>query len=150
MSQLVDHNFKINNYTNYNIINYLLSCYDLEKFPHNKKYMLILSNLIFLPISFKYQSIFFVFVISSLYHYFQCCNCGTKNQNKFQIADTFLVTLFCFYFIYIKKENISILTLLLFGYGLYIWFFKCKNENDYIYYHSLWHIVSGLSLYTVL
>ena len=117
----------------------------------NLIYIIILLLLIRLDIKNKwYLVILFVsiFTISSIYHYYQCYNSNYNYYTTLKCCDIIFILFFIIvtFALYKIKMNLKIILLLIIS--LIIWN-KQNDKNLYVYYHSLWHILSGLTVFLI-
>lgn len=142
-----------------NFFKWLYSCRYLNDFNKSKN-LLIYTNIAFFIVTFlslKYCkknikdmiSIFLIFtmgIVSTIYHYNQC-HSGKKTQvQKWINLDVSLAILTCFIILplYYKNINLKICILVLI---CLILFFVPSTNNIYVYCHSLWHIMVGVTFY---
>ena len=141
------------------LFNYMTQTKYLGKVDRNDKYLLVLSNFIFVyvfyilykqkKISKKIYLLIFIFLISSVYHFNQCRNHNNNIVDLCIIMDFFtsviigFILLFCNY----NKVNLKVILLLIVSFFLLD---KGNNITEYIYCHSLWHVLMGITLYLLL
>lgn len=141
------------------LFNYMTTTKYLGKVDRNDKYLLVFSNLIFVyifyilykqnKISKRTYLLIFIFLISSVYHYNQCNN---HNNNMIDFCNLIdVITCIIVGIILIsgnyKKINLKVILLLILSFFLLD---KYNNITEYIYCHSLWHVLMGITLYLLL
>lgn len=141
------------------LFNYITTTIYLGKVDRNDKYLLVFSNLIFVyifyilykqnKISKRTYLLIFIFLISSLFHYNQCHNHNHNMVDFCILMDVFTCAIVGFILIFYNYNKINFKVILL----LIISFFlldRYKDNTEYIYCHSLWHIFMGITLYLLL
>ena len=146
------------------LFNYMTTTKYLGGINRNDKYLLVFSNLIFVYIFYilykkkklskkklskRLYLLIVIFVISSIYHFIQCQN--HHNDIVDICIQIDVITCFIVGFILIlsnyKKIDLKVILLLVISFLLLD---KSSNFTEYIYCHSLWHILMGITLYLLL
>ena len=88
----------------------------------------------------------FINIVSTIYHYNQCHSEKKTLVQKWISLDVSLAIFTCIIILplYYKNINLKICILILI---CLILFFIPYTNNIYVYSHSLWHIMVGLTLY---
>lgn len=125
------------------------------------KSLLILSNLIYiiillylLRINIKNKlfiiiSCCTIFIISSIYHYYQCYSSNYKNYTILKCCDITFVGIFVMITLLLFKIKLNFRIIVLLILSIIVWQ-KRVNKELYVYFHSAWHILSGLTLFVFL
>ena len=149
--------------TNLNkFINIIASKNYLYDYNNYKKFLLIITNIIFFIGAYilynkneKRKNIYIFFlicagIVSTIYHINQCYSPNYKNFKNSQGWDIILVSLMFIYFIFNEFRNINLKSFILLILAFIFWFKGDSNYDRYIYYHSLWHIFGGLFVFSML
>lgn len=117
----------------------------------NLIYIIILLLLIRLEIKNKWFIIILfisIFFISTIYHYYQCYSPNYNNYTMLKYCDIISIFVFVFLTFLFYKIKINFKIIILFIISLIIWN-RQDNKKIYIYTHSLWHILSGITLFFI-
>ena len=141
------------------LFNYMTEAKYLGKIERNDKYLLVISNLIFVYVFYilykkkkitkRTNLLLVVFLISSIYHFIQCHNHNNDIVDlciQIDVITCFIAGLILLSGNY-KKIDIKVILLLVISFLLLD---KTSNFTEYIYCHSLWHILMGINIYLLL
>lgn len=153
-------------------INFVSKCIDwffnlkhLYKEDNNLKNLLIYTNFIFFIVVFslikvrnnnnlKHYITYFLIIImglvSSKYHHCQCHSSSYKKANNWQNIDVLMAISLSIIGMSIYSKNINIKSFISILITLSLFVFPSKNNNMYIIFHSIWHIMVGLVIYLLI
>lgn len=149
-------------------IDWVLSIKNLYNYKYTK-ISLLYTNIIFIIVIFVilnyknninknrtkyYTSLLLLFLMSVFSYKYHDCQCYSNKKNKilkWQKADILLsiILAITFFTLYFKNINLSIIILSSISLFLFV-SPPANNDNIYIIFHSLWHILVGVICYLLI
>jgi hypothetical protein len=142
-----------------NLFYYMTRTKYLGTSQRNDKYLLVFTNFIFLYVFYllykqnnvtkRTYILIIVFLISSIYHFNQCHNHSRGLIDTCNIIDFITCSIIGIYLLLFNYHKINLKIILLFLLSLYF-LDRYSNITEYIYCHSIWHILMGITVYYIL
>ena len=142
-----------------NLFKFITRSRHLGAVERNDKYLLIITNIVFLITFYKLYKrnkvtkrthlLLLIFLISFIYHTIQCHHSNHKLIDYCLYVDLLnnLVIGIIALYSYHNKINLKIVLLTFLSFFI---FTRPNSLTQYIYCHSLWHVLMGINMYLLL